>query len=164
MPLYLDEQFESNIACHRAQSKFTLSQFSQLAANGSPQNTGKNHYPVAKFTLNSYGITSTFLLTEIDPNDNDLAYGLYDFGIGKPTFGYISLSEIEMTTHISKNTFTSEKDFYATYPISVYSAAANLTGRISEQKELLDQLSKLQSPQIDTVTNPPKILTLKFLR
>ena len=164
MPVYRYEQFESNIAYHRAQSKLTLSQFAQLATNSLPQNTGKNHYPVAKFTLNSYGITSTFLLTEIDPIDNDLAYGLYDFGTGKPTFGYISLSEIEMTTHISKNTFASEKDFYATYPISVYSAAANLTGRITEEKGLLDQLSKLQSPETDTMANPPKILTLKFLR
>jgi hypothetical protein len=36
----------------------------------------------------------TWLLTEIDANDPDLAFGLCDLGIGFPELGYVSLAEI----------------------------------------------------------------------
>jgi hypothetical protein len=34
------------------------------------------------------------LLTELDPYDPDLAFGLCDFGVGHPDLGTVSLTEI----------------------------------------------------------------------
>ncbi|EJW11627.1 hypothetical protein A33M_2930 [Rhodovulum sp. PH10] len=37
----------------------------------------------------------TWLLSEIDPEDADLAFGLCDLGLGFPELGSVSLSELE---------------------------------------------------------------------
>ena len=37
---------------------------------------------------------ATWLLTEIDPDQNDLAFGLCDLGLGHPELGSVSLREI----------------------------------------------------------------------
>ena len=37
---------------------------------------------------------ATWLLTEIDPNDPDIAFGLCDLGLGCPELGSVSLAEI----------------------------------------------------------------------
>lgn len=36
----------------------------------------------------------TWLLTELDPQNDDLAYGLCDLGMGHPELGYVCLSEL----------------------------------------------------------------------
>lgn len=36
----------------------------------------------------------TWLLTEIDPDDTDRAFGLCDLGMGCPELGYVSLAEL----------------------------------------------------------------------
>jgi hypothetical protein len=40
------------------------------------------------------GAGATKLLTEIDPGDDDTAFGLCDLGLGCPEVGYVSLSEL----------------------------------------------------------------------
>jgi hypothetical protein len=37
---------------------------------------------------------ATWLLTELDPNDPDVAFGLCDLGMGFPELGCVSLSEL----------------------------------------------------------------------
>lgn len=71
---------------------FTQSQYKQLLKNGDPVLRGKDHVPVVKlFTPDA---NATWLITEIDPHDSDMAFGLCDLGLGTPELGYISLSEI----------------------------------------------------------------------
>jgi hypothetical protein len=38
---------------------------------------------------------ATWLLTELDPEDPDIAFGLCDLGLGFPELGNVSLSELE---------------------------------------------------------------------
>jgi len=38
---------------------------------------------------------ATWLLTELDPVDPDLAFGLCDLGIGAPEAGYVRISDLE---------------------------------------------------------------------
>jgi hypothetical protein len=38
---------------------------------------------------------ATWLLTELDPEDNDIAFGLCDLGMGCPELGTVRLSELE---------------------------------------------------------------------
>ena len=48
--------------------------------------------PVVKLFTPDAGCT--WLLTEIDPDDPDIAFGLCDLGIGYPELGSVSLSEL----------------------------------------------------------------------
>src|SRR5262249_49591414 len=48
--------------------------------------------PVVKLFTPDAG--ATWLLTEIDPADPDIAFGLCDLGVGCPELGAVSLSEI----------------------------------------------------------------------
>lgn len=48
--------------------------------------------PVVKLFTPDAGCT--WLLTEIDPDDTDIAFGLCDLGMGFPELGSVSLSEI----------------------------------------------------------------------
>src|SRR5450755_4554581 len=59
-------------------------------ADGLPREHGYiDHKPVVKlFTPDG---AATWLLTEIDPDDPDRAFGLCDLGFGCPELGYVSL-------------------------------------------------------------------------
>src|SRR5438552_14152114 len=76
------------------------SQIDQLLANGgatsAAQAAGKeepDHKPVVKLFTPDAGCT--WLLTEIDPEEPDIAFGLCDLGMGCPELGSVSLSELE---------------------------------------------------------------------
>ena len=74
---------------------FTQKQYEQLLANGrqsAKSGEGSNHQPVVKlFTPDA---NATWLLSEIDPENPDTAFGLCDLGFGYPELGYVSLSEL----------------------------------------------------------------------
>jgi hypothetical protein len=73
----------------------TDAQREQMLKNGKQSrycDTGIDHFPVVRlFTPDG---ACTWLLSEIDPNDPDLAFGLCDLGMGCPELGYVSLSEL----------------------------------------------------------------------
>jgi hypothetical protein len=53
----------------------------------------KDFWPVVKL-FNPTG-AETWLLTELDPQDEDVAWGLCDLGNGFPEFGTVRISELE---------------------------------------------------------------------
>jgi len=65
-----------------------------LLANGreSLQNPDFDPAPVVKLFTPDAG--ATWLLTEIDPDDHDHAFGLCDLGMGVPELGWVSLQEL----------------------------------------------------------------------
>ena len=55
--------------------------------------TGPDFLPVVKlFTLDA---ACTWLLSEIDPEEPDIAFGLCDLGMGFPELGSVLISELE---------------------------------------------------------------------
>jgi len=74
----------------------TEKQKEKMIANGKQtaiDHDGSNHWPVVKlFTPDS---NATWLLTELDPEEPDIAFGLCDLGFGFPELGYVRMSEIE---------------------------------------------------------------------
>ena len=100
----------------------------QLLANG--LNRDQNHSPVVKL-FNPVG-AATWLLTDMDPADNDYLFGLADLGMGFPELGGISLSELE--NYRGPLGLGIERDLYfkARGPISVYAEAARAARRIVE--------------------------------
>ena len=65
-----------------------------LLANGrlSLENEGFDPAPVVKLFTPDAG--ATWLLTEIDPDDPDHAFGLCDLGLGCPEMGWLSLADL----------------------------------------------------------------------
>ena len=79
---------------------FTKPQIEQLKKNGAANaervaggGDDIDFYPVVKlFTPDG---ASTWLLSEIFPDDPDIAFGLCDLGVGCPEFGTVRISELE---------------------------------------------------------------------
>jgi Protein of unknown function (DUF2958) len=73
----------------------------------------------------------TWLLTEIDPDDTDVAFGLYYLGRGYPKLGPVRLSEIAAVR--GKLGLPAERDlwFEAYKPLSAYANEAARLERIN---------------------------------
>ncbi|MGX5805303.1 DUF2958 domain-containing protein [Bradyrhizobium sp. Arg314] len=106
----------------------------QLLANGRQQLPLRgtrdeiDFVPVVKLFTPDAG--ATWLLTEIDPDDPDIAYGLCDLGLGCPEIGSVSLSEL--ATVRGRLGLPVERDlhFGATKRLSVYAEEASRHGAI----------------------------------
>lgn len=101
-----------------------------LLANGreSLQNPDFDPAPVVKLFTPDAG--ATWLLTEIDPDDHDHAFGLCDLGLGAPEMGWVSLQDL-MTVR-GRLGLPVERDlhFRAEKRLSGYVRDARLAGRI----------------------------------
>lgn len=102
----------------------------QLLANGrqSLADEGFDPPPVIKLFTPDGG--ATWLLTEIDPDDEDHAFGLCDVGLGFPELGYVSLAELMTVRRRLGLPVERELHFKADKPISAYAREARLAGRI----------------------------------
>jgi len=100
----------------------------QAAVRGTPDEI--DFPPVVKL-FNPCG-AATWLLTEIDPEDENVAWGLCDLGMGFPEFGTVSLSELAEYRGRLGLGIERDRFFVARGPISAYIAAANEAGRIVE--------------------------------
>lgn len=119
---------------------FTKPQLAQLLKNGSPEQRGKDHAPVVKlFTPDAQ---CTWLLTDIDPENHDMAFGLCDIGAGSPELGYVSLSELATVRGQLGLPIERDRFFEGEYPISVYATAARMKQRIiTNDIKLLAQIA-----------------------
>lgn len=74
--------------------------------------------------------SATWLITELDPDDEDIAFGLCDLGVGSPELGYVSIAEItEVRGGLGLRV---ERDlwFRTDEPLSVHTDRAVKAGRI----------------------------------
>jgi hypothetical protein len=85
-------------------------------------------HPVVKLFSPNAG--ATWLLTELDPDDEDLAFGLCDLGLGCPELGYVRLSELANTRGPLRLRVERDLHFEADKPISAYAAEAHEHRRI----------------------------------
>ena len=95
------------------------------------QRTGSeiDHWPVVKVFTPDAGCT--WLLSEVDPDEPDIAFGLCDLGMGSPELGSVRLSELEQIT--GKLGLPAERDlfFEASKPLIEYAREAWSIGRIA---------------------------------
>lgn len=73
---------------------------------------------------------ATWLLTELDPDDPDIAFGLCDLGMGFPELGSVRISELESVR--GPGGLRIERDLYfaANKTLSAYAAEAARAERI----------------------------------
>ncbi len=111
------------------QPLITDEQRAQLLANGRITAEGGDHdpQPVKLFTPDAH---ATWLLTELDPEDGDTAFGLCDIGIGAPELGTVRISEL--TSIVGPLKLPIERDLYfiAKRSLSDYARLARATGSI----------------------------------
>lgn len=108
----------------------TAEQHAQMLANGALSAAGKDIDPFPIVKLFTPDANATWLLTELDPEDPDIAFGLCDLGMGFPELGSVSLSEITtvrgpMGLHIER-----DLHFKADRPLSQYADDARRAGGI----------------------------------
>lgn len=72
----------------------TEQQRTQLLANGQAHAEGSDIDPLPVVKLFTPDAQATWLLTELDPEDSDTAFGLCDLGLGMPELGSVRLSEL----------------------------------------------------------------------
>lgn len=101
-----------------------------LLANGreSFQNADFDPAPVVKLFTPDAG--ATWLLTEIDPDDHDHAFGLCDLGVGMPELGWVSLQELATVRGCLGLPIERDLHFRVEKRLSVYARDARLAGRI----------------------------------
>lgn len=118
----------------------TKEQRARMLANGKanaerladPENVhgeAQDFWPVVKL-FNPCG-AATWLLTELDPEDPDIAFGLCDLGMGCPELGNVRLSELA-GVKLMGGALGIERDihFEADKSLSAYADEARQLGRI----------------------------------
>ena len=102
----------------------------QLLANGRRSIEDECFDPCPVLRLFTPDAGATWLITELDPDDHDHAFGLCDLGLGFPELGYVSLVELQVMR--GRLGLPVERDlfFTATKTISVYASEARSAGRI----------------------------------
>ena len=103
---------------------------SQLLANGERQAAGDSRDPLPVVKLFTPDAGATWLLTELDPTDPDLAFGLCDLGLGCPELGYVRLSELQTVRGPLGLKIERDYHFSADRTLSDYAADAQVRRRI----------------------------------
>ncbi len=102
----------------------------KLLANGRQSLTDEGFDPPPVVKLFTPDAGATWLLTDIDPRDGDLAFGLCDLGRGFPELGNVSLTELATVRGGLGLPVERDLHFSATKPISEFAREAHLGGRI----------------------------------
>lgn len=109
----------------------TAGQYYQLIANGRQSKTNRENFdpfPVVKlFTPDADAV---WLLTEIDADEPDIAFGLCDLGLGFPELGNVSLSSLMELKGMLGLLVERDYHFHASKPISQYAEEAYRHRRI----------------------------------
>jgi hypothetical protein len=109
----------------------------QLRVNGTLSAQGRDidPYPVVKLFTPDAG--ATWLLTELDPDDADIAFGLCDLGLGCPELGFVRLSDLERLRGGLGLPVERDLHFEAAGPLSAYVLAARQADRIVTDPDLI---------------------------
>lgn len=112
------------------QALITDEQRAQLLANGRASAEGQDIDPQPVVKLFTPDAHATWLLTELDPEDGDTAFGLCDVGIGMPELGNVRISDL--ASIVGPLTLPVERDLYfvAKRTLSDYARLARINGSI----------------------------------
>lgn len=115
-------------------SFITDEQFERLLANGRMalmcQDKDRDFDPMPVVKLFTPDAGATWLLTEVDPDEPDIAFGLADLGLGFPELGRVSLPELSEMRGMMRLPIEQDLHFRASQPLSAYAREARWAGRI----------------------------------
>ena len=102
----------------------------QMLANGERTARGEDIDPYPFVKLFAPDGAATWLLTELDPTEPDIAFGLCDLGMGCPELGSVSIAEISAVKGRMGLAVERDLHFKADKPLSAYTAEAARAGCI----------------------------------
>lgn len=108
----------------------TVDQFSRLLENGLRTSVGEEIDPIPVVKLFTPDCGCTWLLTEVNPKNKGLFFGLCDLGHGVPELGFVSLDEIKSVRGPSKMPVERDIFFKAEHPLSWYTKLAHQAKKI----------------------------------
>jgi hypothetical protein len=112
----------------------TVELYERLLANGRAQalvvgtDQERDFFPVVRLFI-PY-TDASWLLTELDPDVPDLAFGLCDMGLGCPEIGSVSFKDLAVMRSMVGLKVQRDPHFTATKPLSAYAEEARREGRI----------------------------------
>ena len=110
---------------------FTKDQKRKLLKNGRQSNDTEgaiDHFPIVKlFTPDA---NCTWLISEIDPDYPDNAFGLCDLGFECPEMGYVSITELTALRGRLGLPVERDRSFKAKHRLSTYADKARKAGAI----------------------------------
>ena len=101
-----------------------------LLANGQQSIETPDFDPAPVVKLFTPDAGATWLLTEIDPDDHDHAFGLCDLGLGMPEIGWVSLQELATVRGRLGLPIERDLHFRAEKRLSAYALDARQAGQI----------------------------------
>ena len=99
-------------------------QKSKMLQNGKRAYLEADFDPIPIVKLFTPDGACTWLLTHLDPEDHDIAYGLCDIGLGFAECGTVRISELSKLRGPLGLLVERDMSFDADYPLSVYARAA----------------------------------------
>lgn len=102
----------------------------RLLANGRLSAAGEDLDPLPAVKLFTPDANATWLLTELDPDDPGIGFGLCDLGLGSPELGYVSLAELASIRGRFGLPIERDEHFRPDKALSAYAAEARAHGRI----------------------------------
>lgn len=84
----------------------------------------------------------TWLLSELHPNEPDIAFGLCDLGMGYPELGSVRISELEGVRGRLGLPVERDYHFAPVHTLSVYARAALNAAAITEDPDALDRAAE----------------------
>jgi hypothetical protein len=102
----------------------------RMLDNGRRTEAGESHDPPPVVKLFTPDGGATWLLTEIDPANRDIAFGLCDLGLGCPELGSVSLTEIAAMRGAFGLPVERDLWFASERPLSAYAREARERGAI----------------------------------
>ena len=101
-----------------------------MLGNARRSATAEDHDPHPVVKLFTPDANATWLLSELDPDDPDIAFGLCDLGLGFPELGIVSLDEIASVKGALGLPVERDFAFVADRSLSAYARAARVAGAI----------------------------------
>jgi hypothetical protein len=108
----------------------TDAQFEILLANGLRAIEQPDFDPLPVVKLFTPDAGATWLLTSIDPEDHDIAFGLCDLGLGFPEIGPVRLSELAAVRGMLNLPIEQDLHFHPDKRLREYARIAISAGRI----------------------------------
>lgn len=110
----------------------TDTQRRELLANGTAHADGQEFDPLPIVKLFTPDAHATWLLTELDPEDDDTAFGLCDLGMGSPELGYVKLSDLHSIRGPMNLPVERDLHFIPRRRLSEYATRARADGSIND--------------------------------
>lgn len=102
----------------------------RLLANAARKTEQPDFDPLPVVKLQTLFLPCTWLLTELDPGDPNMAYGLCDLGMGSPEIGSVYLPELAALKMGPMAVVERDQFFKASKTLSAYADEARAAGRI----------------------------------